>query len=71
VRVLAWGLTKEDAETAVRVAGFGPSRAAWDFTRIDWVTDGACPIDIRDPKVIAADAGSGWAYAVYPGDADG
>jgi hypothetical protein len=69
VRLFAWGLTDHDVETAVRSARRGPFRAAWDFTRVERDTEGACPIDVTDPKVIAADCGPGWAYAVYPAGA--
>ena len=66
VRLLAWGLTDSHAETAVQSAQRGSVRAAWDFAQIERETTGACPIDVTDAKVIAADCGPGWAYAVYP-----
>jgi hypothetical protein len=66
VRVLAWGVSGDDAEAAVSRAGFGAARAGWDFTRVERVTEGSCPVDVSDPRVIAADCGAGWAYAVYP-----
>jgi hypothetical protein len=66
VLLLAWGLTEADTAMAVKCAEQRPSRVAWEFVHIDKLTDGACPIDISDPKVIAADCSSGWAYAVYP-----
>jgi hypothetical protein len=66
VDLLAWGLTDRHAETAVQSAQRGPFRAAWTFAKIERETTDACPIDITDAKVIAADCGPGWAYAVYP-----
>jgi hypothetical protein len=66
VRLLAWGLTEADTETAVQSAQRGRFRAGWEFATVERTIEGACPIDISDPKVIAADCGAGWAYAVYP-----
>ena len=66
VRLLAWGITDQHAETAVQSAQRGSFRAAWDFTNIQRQTTDACPIDVTDVKLIAADCGAGWAYAVYP-----
>jgi hypothetical protein len=66
VRLLVWGLTDRHIQTAERHARNESARGAWVFTQIDRLTEGPCPIDISDPKVIAADCGSGWAYAVYP-----
>lgn len=66
VRLLAWGLTQGHAETAARYAESKASRASWEFAQVEQATSDACPIDITDPKAIAADLGPGWAYAVYP-----
>jgi hypothetical protein len=66
VHLIAWGLTDCHAETAVQSAQRGSFRAAWRFAQVERETTGACPIDVTDPKVIAADCGPGWAYAVYP-----
>jgi len=66
VQLVAWGLTDADADTAVSCAERRPSRVAWEFVEVRKLTEGACPIDISDPKVVAADAGAGWAYAVLP-----
>jgi hypothetical protein len=68
VRLIAWGLTDQHADTAVQMAQRGQSRARWNFVQIERSTDDACPIDVCDPKVIAADCGSGWAYAVFPAE---
>ena len=70
VHVVAWGLTDHHAQTAVQSAQRGRFRWGWNFARVDRTTEGACPIDVNDPKVIAADCGSGWAYAVYPAESD-
>lgn len=69
VRVLAWGLSPEHAETAVRQVSLRPARKVWDLAEVEQVTEGACPIDLSDPRVIVADCGAGWAYAVYPAGA--
>jgi len=66
VRLFAWGLTEHHAETAVQSARRGSFRAAWDVAQVERETTDACPIDVTDAKVIAADCGPGWAYAVYP-----
>ena len=75
VRVLAWGLSAEHAENAVRQVSLRPASRVWELAKVERVTEGACPIDVSDPNVVAADCGSGWAYAVYPaadaGRADG
>lgn len=65
VHLLAWGLTEQHVDKAVRTAQGRPARRAWDFAEVERSTDDACPINVCDPKVIAADCGSGWAYAVY------
>ena len=71
VRVLAWGLSAEHAENAVRQVSLRPASKVWDLAKVERVTEGACPIDVTAPNVVAADCGSGWAYAVYPaGSAD-
>jgi hypothetical protein len=69
VRLIAWGLTDQHAETAVQSARHGSFRTTWDFAQVERETEGACSIDVTDPKVIAADCGSGWAYAIYPAEA--
>ena len=68
VRLLAWGLTERGVDKAIRTAQSGQARRGWEFAEIDRSTDDACPIDVCDPKVIAADCGAGWAYAVYPAE---
>ena len=65
-RLFAWGLTDRHAEAAVQSAQRGSFRAAWHITQVERETEGACPIDVTDARVIAADCGPGWAYAVYP-----
>lgn len=65
VRVLAWGVSAQDVDQAVRRAGAGPSRRGWQFEHVERIESDACPLDVQDPKTIAADAGQGWAYAVY------
>jgi anti-anti-sigma factor len=71
VRLLVWGLTDRHVQTAEQQARSTSARIAWDFTRTDRHTEDSCPIDISDPKVIAADCGPGWAYAVYPAETVG
>lgn len=72
VRVLAWGLSTEHAENAVRQVSLRPAHQAWELAEVERVTEGACPIDVTDPNVVAADCGPGWAFAVYPvGGGDG
>lgn len=71
VRLLAWGLTDRHVEKAVQSAQSGPSRADWNFVEVERSTEDACPIDPCDPRVIAADARNGWAYAVYAAASDG
>jgi len=67
VRVQAWGVTGADVEHALYRAEQGESRNAWDFVEIDRLPLGTpCPIDLQDPKPIAAGSGYHWAYAVYP-----
>jgi hypothetical protein len=68
VSLLIWGATDEQAEQAARRAGEGESRKRWDFVDIQRLAATICPIDVHDPKVIAADADAGWAYAVYRAD---
>lgn len=65
VRLVTWGLTDRHAAIAEDVARSGPSRTRWTFTKIEQRTEDTCPIDPTDPKVIAADAREGWAYAAY------
>lgn len=73
VRAEVWGATDADVERAVDNAKTPPSRRAWDFTRIERLQGAKCPIDARnaDPRSLAAEAGYGWAYAVYAVRADG
>lgn len=70
VRLRVWGVTDADAEHAVDKAGLPPSRRGWDFADVQRVDGARCPIDVNDPKTIAADAGERWAYAVYPAAVD-
>lgn len=65
VRVLAWGESATAVECAVSLAGWGPSRQRWRFATIERFESAQCPLNMQDPKMIAADAGQGWAYAVY------
>lgn len=68
VRLLVWGATDEQAEHADRRAREGDSRRGWDFVNVELLAGAVCPINTQDPKVIAADAGADWAYAVYRTD---
>lgn len=70
VRLLVWGPTTADQERAIHRASQGQSRNAWTFVEIERLTGTQCPINTRDPdpKSIAADAGYGWAYIIYPAD---
>jgi hypothetical protein len=65
VRVLAWGVTEADIDSALARAGQGWARNTWQFAQVERLTGTPCPIDVKDPKSIAADAGFDWAYAVY------
>lgn len=65
VHLLAWGLTKADQDRAVYRAGQGHSRNAWEFVETERLTGEVCPLNLRDGRSIAADAGYGWAYVVY------
>lgn len=69
VRLLAWGLTEADVETAIDRATIGPGRVEWQFAEVDCTTAARCPLNLDDPKTIAAgqDASGthAWAYAVY------
>jgi hypothetical protein len=65
VSLLVWGATDEQAEQAARRAGEGESRKSWDFVDVQRLAGTASPINVDDPKAIAADADAGWAYAVY------
>lgn len=73
VRAEVWGATPRDVQKAVDSATSAPSRRGWDFTRIDELAGAQCPIDASKPapRSLAVEAGSGWAYAVYPVRADG
>jgi hypothetical protein len=66
VRLLVWGLTEADQEGAVDRAGQGWSRKAWEFVETERLASDVCPLNLKDAKSIAADAGKGWAYIVYP-----
>lgn len=66
VRVQAWGATKAELDDALRRATQGWGRVRWEFADPQQTVGGACPINARDPKAIAAASDYGWAYAVYP-----
>lgn len=65
VRLRVWGFTAADVLHAIDAAGAGPGRAAWEFD-VERLDGAVCPLDVRDPKVLAADAGYHWAYCAYP-----
>lgn len=65
VRLRAWGFTAADVSRAIDMAGAPPGRAAWEF-EVERLGGATCPLDVRDPTVIAADAGYHWAYCAYP-----
>lgn len=73
VRARLWGATEADIELAVRRSAEGPYRDRWAFAEPVLYIGGVCPIDVREPHpaAIAADAGRGWAYDVYPIRNDG
>ena len=64
VQLLAWGVTEADQEHAVRRAGQGQPRNAWDFVETGRVTGTTCPLDLND-KTIATGCDYHWAHAVY------
>jgi len=67
VQVRAWGLTDADVEDALRHAGRGWGRGGWEFVAVERLTGAPCPLDVRNPGALAADAGYGWAYVVTRG----
>jgi|GEM_PF-6590874 len=64
VQVRAWGLTDADVEDALRHAGRGWGRGGWEFAAVERLTGSPCPLDVRDPQALAAEADFGWAYVV-------
>lgn len=65
VRVRAWGLTDEEAEAAVKRSVQGWGRSGWEIAVVERLTGAPCPLDVNDPRALAAQADFGWAYAVY------
>ena len=61
-----WGTTALAEATAERVAGNGWSRALWEFVHVERVSGLSCPLDLLDPRSIAAESDDTWAYVVYP-----
>ncbi len=66
LRLVAWGATDADVDTAIRQAGLGSWRADWEFVEVERSVGGPCPVDPLDGGLVASGAGDGWAYAVYP-----
>lgn len=60
-----WGETEADQGQALDHAQRAPSRNTWDFVEVDRRTGGTCPLNLKDPRALAADQGYGWAYVVY------
>lgn len=64
VRVRAWGENDAEVDEALRQAGRGWGRGGWEFVAVERLTGAPCPLDVRSPGALAADAGYGWAYVV-------
>lgn len=71
VRVAAWGLTPAHVGVAVDEMGLRPTRPSWSIAVFESKTGLPCPLNLDDKALIAAQAGDGWAYAVYPAAVDG
>jgi hypothetical protein len=66
VRAQLWGVTEADIDYALRKAKAGEFRRTWEFATIERLSGIPCPLDMHDPKAIAAEQGYHWAYVVYP-----
>lgn len=69
VRARLWGLTDADRKRAFDHAQRSPWRNGWDFVEVDDNSDDTCPLNLKDPKALAAQQGYGWAYVVYHAEA--
>lgn len=65
VRAKLWGETEADQERALDCARRSPWRNGWDFVEVERRDGSTCPLDLKDPKALAAEQGYGWAYVVY------
>jgi len=70
VRALLWGRTDADLWRALSHAQGAPSRGAWEFVteQQQTLTSPTCPLNLEDPRALAAEQGYGWAYVVLRAD---
>ncbi len=66
MRVHAWGKTEADVERALNNTGHSRWRSTWRIIETTRLIGPVCPLNMRDGNAVAADAGRGWAYVVYP-----
>lgn len=66
VCALLWGRTDTDLWRALDHARSGSSRSGWRFVdeEQECVTGATCPLDLADPRALAAGQGYGWGYVV-------
>lgn len=72
VRALLWGKTDADLWRALDRAQRSPSRTAWEFVaeQQQALTSPTCPLNLHDPKALAAEQGYGWAYLILHASAE-
>lgn len=66
VRLVAWALDEDRLGSAYDDFALQPVRAVWRVTGDESTTSASCAVSLDDPWVVVAQAGDGWAYAVYP-----
>jgi hypothetical protein len=66
MRARVWGVNETEIERALHKARWGQGRGGWEYDDVERLTGEDCPIDVADPKAVAAERGEFWAYAVYP-----